>query len=55
LLQSQCDALERPCADEHDIARIDVNLDIEHVTEQCRQAVQACRQALSDSCSLSKV
>ncbi len=31
LLQSQFDALERPCADEHDIARIDVNHDIEHV------------------------
>ncbi|EBH3702480.1 gluconate kinase [Salmonella enterica] len=49
LLQSQFDALERPCADEHDIARIDVNHDIEHVTEQCRQAVQAFRQALSAS------
>ncbi|EAO0314152.1 gluconokinase [Salmonella enterica] len=49
LLQSQFDALERPCADEHDIARIDVNHDIEHVTEQCRLAVQAFRQALSAS------
>ncbi len=49
LLQSQFDALERPCADEHDIARIDVNYDIEHVTEQCRLAVQAFRQALSAS------
>ncbi len=36
----QFDALERPRADEHDIARIDVNHDIEHVTEQCRLAVQ---------------
>ncbi|MVP07009.1 gluconate kinase, partial [Salmonella enterica subsp. enterica serovar Bovismorbificans] len=26
-----------------------VNHDIEHVTEQCRQAVQAFRQALSAS------
>ncbi len=28
--KSQFD-MERPCADEHDIARIDVNHDIEHV------------------------
>ncbi|ESE88179.1 D-gluconate kinase [Salmonella enterica subsp. indica serovar 6,14,25:z10:1,(2),7 str. 1121] len=49
LLKSQFDALERPCADEHDIVRIDVNHDIEHVTEQCRHAVQAFRQALSAS------
>ena len=43
LLKSQFDALECPQEDEHDIARIDVNHDIEHVTEQCRQAVIAFR------------
>lgn len=39
LLQSQFDALERPQAEERDVVRIDINHDIEHVTEQCRQAV----------------
>lgn len=43
LLKSQFDALECPQEDERDIARIDVNHDIEHVTEQCRQAVLAFR------------
>ena len=43
LLKSQFDALECPQEDERDIARIDVNHDIEHVTEQCRQAVIAFR------------
>ncbi len=38
------------CADERPIfARIDVNVTHQYVTEQCRLAVQAFRQALSAS------
>lgn len=43
LLKSQFDALEYPQEDEKDVARIDVNHSIEHVTEQCLQAVHTFR------------
>ncbi len=45
LLKSQFEALECPLAEEADIARIDINHDIENVTAQCQQAVLAFRQA----------
>ena len=45
LLKSQFNALECPKADETDITRIDVNHDIDNVTEQCRRAVLAFRRA----------
>ena len=45
LLKSQFEALECPLAEEDDVARIDINHDIENVTAQCQQAVLAFRQA----------
>lgn len=45
LLKSQFEALECPLTEEDDVARIDINHDIENVTAQCQQAVLAFRQA----------
>lgn len=44
LLNSQFSALERPGADEQDVARIDISHDIDNVVEQCVQAVATLRK-----------
>jgi len=44
LLKSQFAALERPGPEEPDVARIDINHDIENVVEQCVRAVRELRE-----------